>query len=283
MNPFESTRSSAPTDDSLTVFNIQRYSLHDGGGIRTVVFLKGCPLHCAWCSNPESQRAEAEIMYVESRCIGADACGACIAECASKAIRRASGKVAIDANLCIGCQKCAAVCPSKAIAAMGERMTVNAIMDIVERDAVFYKHGGITISGGEPLSAGEPLLSLLTEAKRRRISAAIETCGYGDYKLLHAAARLSDAILYDIKSMNSKLHEEYTGKPNALILSNLEKLAKDFPNLKITVRTPVIAGFNDNSEDLAAIANYASSLGLSHELLPGHRLGDWKYNALVRP
>ncbi|MCD8357403.1 MAG: glycyl-radical enzyme activating protein [Clostridia bacterium] len=267
------------------VFNIQHYSLHDGPGIRTILFLKGCPMRCRWCCNPESQKYTQEISYVQNKCIGKESCGFCEGCCPERAISFA-GKAVIDFTRCNSCMKCAAVCPAKAIKPEGRQYTVTELLDIVERDAVFYGHGngGMTISGGEPLTHPAILLPLLREAKRRRIHTAIETCGQADYTVLQEAANDLDYILYDIKSMNPQKHKQYTGWDNTQILWNFEKLCEEYPDLPKKVRTPIIPGFNDSTEDVKKILDFLQDKpNTEYEPLPYHSFGKGKYKALGRP
>lgn len=271
---------------SALVFNIQNYSLHDGPGIRTIVFLKGCPLHCKWCCNPESQKYKAEISYVKQKCIGQAECAFCRKVCPQNAIVFGkSGKAEVCWDQCSQCLACADVCPSKAIKREGEHKEIGAILDQVEQQADFYRYGegGLTVSGGEPLSHGEWLIDLLMEAKERRIHTAIETCGYADYQILREAAKFLDVILFDLKSMNPEKHEKYTGKSNQKILGNFERLCQEFPDLTKQVRTPVIPGFNDTEKELYQIKDFIKDRpGVSYEMLPYHRFGEGKYKALGR-
>ena len=204
------------------VFNIQHYSLHDGPGIRTIIFLKGCPMRCRWCCNPESQSYEPEIFYTSNKCIGKAECDFCLRFCrdgaitfpegekaseADSSVKTTSGDViraSIDFDKCSQCLKCALACPPQAITVQGKAYKVRDLLDIVEKDAIFYGRGdgGLTVSGGEPLTHKEMLLALLSGAKARRINTAIETCGQADYAVLKEAAGYLDTILYDIKSMD---------------------------------------------------------------------------------
>ncbi|QIB68027.1 glycyl-radical enzyme activating protein [Aminipila butyrica] len=270
--------------DNTYVFNIQHYSLHDGPGIRTVVFLKGCPLRCRWCCNPESQKYNREISYVDSKCIGLKDCGLCKNICEEGAISFKE-KAVIDRVKCKDCLKCAAVCPSKAIRTEGEAYSVLQIIDLIERHAAFYSHGdgGLTVSGGEPLTQPDFLIPLLKEAKRRRINTAMETCGYGEYETLFEAAKYLDTVLFDIKSMNTEKHKEYTGYGNEKILENFQRLCNDYPTLNKIVRTPVIPGFNDSEEDMEAILRFIENKpSVSYEPLKYHSFGRGKYKALGR-
>lgn len=269
------------------VFNIQRYSLHDGPGIRTVVFLKGCPLRCRWCSNPESQLFLPQISYWNNKCIGDAACGVCVPVCPARAICfDAAGKAKIEREKCCNCLKCAQHCPSQAIRVEGQYSSVDEIIDIVEQDHVFYRgcEGGLTVSGGEPLAQGDFLVALLKEAKRRCIHTAIETCGMGSYEVLHEAAANMDYLLYDIKSLDADKHLQYTGHTNGMILQNIKRLSDDMPKLKKLIRTPVIPGFNNTVEELHKIQEFAAGISnAGHQLLPYHRFGEGKYKALGLP
>lgn len=273
-------------NDNAYVFNIQHYSLHDGPGIRTTVFLKGCPLRCRWCSNPESQNLRPEIFYNSTKCIGYKECSGCVNNCKNDAIGfDGSNKVVINREKCNDCLTCSDSCPTKAITTQGTLKTIKQILDIVEKDSVFYTHseGGITVSGGEPLMQGEFTVNLLKQAKKRRINTAIETCGYADYEILKRCAENLDIILFDIKNLNDEKHKEFTGVSNKLILENFNKLCVDFPNLKKQVRTPVIPTFNDNEDDIKEILKFLKTKpNVNYELLPYHKFGEGKYRSLGR-
>lgn len=267
------------------VFNIQHYSLHDGPGIRTILFLKGCPMRCRWCCNPESQKYEPEISYVEQKCIGRTECGFCQKEAPKGSISFPEEKAVIDMKQCSSCLSCANVCPAKAIQVEGKRYSVEELLDLVEKDGVFYGHGegGLTVSGGEPLSHGAFLIDLLKEAKKRRIHTAIETCGYADYETLYEAGRYLDVVLYDIKSMDSRKHKEYTGHGNEKILSNFREFCRDYPKTVKKVRTPIIPGFNDREEEIKEILRFLKGReNVTYEPLPYHSFGKGKYKALGR-
>lgn len=270
------------------ILNTQKYSLHDGPGIRTVVFLKGCPLRCKWCSNPESQSLYPEISYNKDKCIG---CFECINVCNKNAIKfindetTEDSKILINREKCDRCGECSKVCPSKAITVYGKLINYKEIVDIVEKDSDFYSKskGGLTISGGEPLAQVEFTKSILEEAKNRRIHRTIETCGYAKWNDLKEVAGLLDYIIFDIKSMDDEKHKKYTGVSNKIILDNFEKLCDEFPNIEKLVRTPIIPGFNDNIDDITKINQFIEDKSnTKYELLPYHRLGTPKYENLGR-
>jgi len=266
------------------VFNIQKFSVHDGPGIRTLVFLKGCPLSCRWCSNPESQSFEPELAYNPGRCLGLSKCVYCVEVCAPNAVSRGEDdKLCIDRVRCQGCSRpCADACPAKALITYGTPRTVEAVLKQVEEDALFYSRsrGGMTLSGGEPLATPQKdfTLALLREAKKRRINTSMETCGYTAWKTLHDACALLDSIMYDIKHLDPVRHKKETGVTPSRILSNFKKMMQAFPKLEVLVRTPVVPAFNDSTDALlpiAALVNKYPNANL--ELLPYHRLGTQKY------
>jgi pyruvate formate lyase activating enzyme len=262
------------------VFNIQKYSVHDGPGIRTVVFLKGCPLSCRWCSNPESQSFKPQLAYSKNRCICLSQCVRCAEICTAGALRQGDDdKIFINWDTCTNCLSCVDVCPAGALIAYGEKQTVKEVIDQVERDASFYARsgGGLTLSGGEPLAQPKFAIALLKEAKRRYIKTAIETCGNVSKEALLEACKYIDTMMMDIKSMNSAKHKEFTGVGNELILDNFIAVKEAFPKLPVRIRTPVIPGFNDTKEDIQQIVDFLADYDVEYELLPYHRLGTQKY------
>ena len=267
------------------VFNIQKFSLHDGPGIRTVVFLKGCPLACIWCSNPEGQSRAPELIHSCERCIGTDECERCVAVCIDQVIRKdGQGGVTVDRSRCDGCGDCAYVCPSQALQVSGEWVGVDEVLRIVEEDDAFYARsgGGLTLSGGEPLSQGAFALALLRAARSRGIDTAIETSGLCNWNTMREAAPLADRIFFDLKSLDAEKHERATGVSNSKILENFRKLREQFPEAEVVVRTPVIPGINDSAEDIQAIAAFIEAAGgaSAYEVLPYHGFGEPKYEKL---
>ncbi|MHA1300314.1 MAG: glycyl-radical enzyme activating protein [Candidatus Helarchaeota archaeon] len=262
------------------IFNIQRYCIHDGPGIRTLVFFKGCPLRCIWCSNPESQKNTPEILFTKAKCIG---CGKCAEVCPEDAIIKSADK-RIDRNKCVLCMQCVETCYAEALEIAGNEMTVEEVIKEIVKDRPFYEKsgGGITVSGGEPLMQPKFLKTLLEECKKRNINTAIETCGYSNWESFKEALEFIDLVLIDIKHMNSTQHKELTGKANELILENIQKIAKlKKPTI---IRFPLIPGYNDSDENIGKIGEFVKSLEGINEIniIPFHRLGESKYEHLDR-
>ena len=269
---------SASDEVSGLIFNIQRYSIHDGPGIRTTVFLKGCPLSCFWCQNPESQAIKPEVLFDKNRCTS---CGQCIIACSSGANQLAGDSVKIDRDKCTGCGECIESCLNEARKLTGRYATVGEVMEEILKDRKFYENsgGGITLSGGEPTMQSEFALQLLRRCKEEGLHTALDTCGYVPWQIMQKFLEYTDLVLYDIKCIDTTKHSKTTGKPNDLIIANANKIAK---YKEIWVRIPLVPGFNDSAEDIRAIVRFVKEeLGLAKiDLHPYNNLGEVKYNRL---
>lgn len=256
---------------TAAVFDIEKFAVHDGPGIRTTVFLKGCPLHCLWCHNPESQRREKEIFFTPEKCIG---CGWCFKVC-PKHCHIAGETHLFDRADCIHCGACTEKCYAGALELAGKDMAVDEVLAEVLKDKVFYENssGGMTLSGGEPMVHFEFILELLQKAKAAGLHTCIETCGYAPWEQYEKILPYIDLFLYDIKATDPEKHREFTGVTNELILENLRKI--DEAGGKSILRCPLIPGVNDGEEHLLAIAKLAESLNNVQEinLEPYHPLG----------
>ena len=230
---------------SGTIFNIQRYSIHDGEGIRTVVFFKGCPLRCCWCCNPESQTVRTELMHYTQYC---RACGSCVKVCPLGALSLEEGKLAINRKVCDGCFLCAEACPNGALKGAGKTMSAQQVIEIVIRDSIMYESsgGGLTLSGGEPALQPEFAREILQLAAQNGIDCTLETCGATDFRPLESLVRLCSHVLFDIKIVDSAVHKMYVGTDNARVLENAKKLAND---PKVRFRIPVIPGVTGTREN----------------------------------
>jgi pyruvate formate lyase activating enzyme len=260
-----------------TVFNVQRFSLHNGPGIRTTVFLKGCPLRCVWCHNPESQLPGRQVAVVESRCI---ACGGCTEVCPE---RIAPAKVpGLTPGRCRLCGACAAACPSGARALLGRTVGVGELIGELERDRVFYDEsgGGATFSGGEPLAQADFVADCLDACRRLGVHTAVDTCGHAPWADLERVAMRADLVLYDLKTLDDERHIRATGASNRTILDNLRRLAAVHP--AIWVRIPIVPGITDDLDELAAAAELVAGLAGVRQvnLLPYHRTGVGKHRRL---
>ena len=255
------------TELKLRVTEIQRFCMHDGPGVRTTVFLKGCPLHCAWCHNPETQKNVAELLFYQNKCIG---CGSCVGLCPQGA-HVMEEQHTIDRTKCTLCFDCAQHCPTGALEICGEDMSIEAIVSAAEKDRAFYgENGGVTLSGGEPFVQGEATLALLKACKEKGFHTAAETCGYVDADVLRAAVPLVDLFLWDIKDTNDERHKKHTGASSKKILDNLA--IADANGARIRLRCILVNGINTDDEHYRRIARIALSLSNCEgvELLPYH-------------
>ena len=258
------------------VFDIRKYSIHDGPGIRTAVFFKGCPLSCWWCHNPESQSAAVEMIFRESRCI---ACQACLAACEQGAITWNGNGPVTDSEKCRRCGACAAVCYAEARQQVGRELTVEHVMAEIERDIAFYDEsgGGVTMSGGEPLLQRDFLSALLQACREKEIHTALDTSGFAAWETIERIRGYVDLFLYDLKLIDDARHRQFTGVSNAPILRNLQALSQR--GHAIRLRVPVIPGINADDESVRQIGAFAAALPHLNgvDLLPYHRIGIDKY------
>jgi pyruvate formate lyase activating enzyme len=262
------------------IFDIQRFSVHDGPGIRTLVFFKGCPLACLWCSNPESQKFAPELLFDASKCV---ACGGCVEACPRGAIRASGGGVQYDRERCAACGACGDVCPAEARTVAGRRATAAEVVVEVVKDAPFFTNsgGGVTLGGGEPLAQADFAREILKRCRVHGIHTAIETCGHVPWPAFETVLPVTDLFLYDVKHLDADMHRTQTGGDVALILSNLERLVGSGGS--VTVRVPIVPGFNDTPQDIRTVSEHVARLGLRElHLLPYHRLGESKYRLLGR-
>lgn len=262
------------------VFNIQNFSIHDGPGIRTVVFLKGCPLRCKWCANPESQKATLEMGWTKGECIG---CGNCIQKLRCLHTRFNDSVLLWDSNQPVD-RDYAKVCPSQAFHVIGKVMDSDEVIKEAGKDRAFFdtSGGGITLSGGEPLMQGEFAIEILKKAKQEGLHTCIETCGCVPGEVFEKAAAYLDYLIMDIKLINEAKHIQSTGGSNRQILENLTRVRKKYPYLPIKVRTPLIPGVNNTREDIQEIIEFLKDKAVEYELLKYHRLGLPKYDSLNR-
>jgi len=262
------------------IFNIQRFSVHDGPGIRTTIFFKGCPLHCLWCDNPEGQKAAPEMVFWKERCIH---CETCVGVCPYNAIKTAGRRSKmILKGRCAVCGRCLDTCYSRALEQIGKYVTVDEVLEEIERDRIFFEAsgGGVTASGGEPTAQPEFLTELLKRCKERLIHTAIETCGYAEWSILEKVLKYTDLVLYDIKDMDSVKHQKYAGVHNELILENAKKISSKL--VPMVVRIPVVPRYNDREDNIEAMGRFISELPGVREvdLLPYHQFGEAKYKRL---
>lgn len=277
------------------IYDIQGFSVHDGPGIRTTVFLKGCPLRCAWCHSPESREFNTELNWMKSRCLGIESCGNCLNVCRNNAITRGAAAQSltgeeiiypeVDKSKCDDCGACAEACKANALYMCGEDMTVEEVMYRVLRDKPFFDEsgGGVTISGGECLCQPEFTLELLKRCKENGINTAVDTTGFVKWRIVEKILPYADLFLYDLKCMDSALHKQVTGVPNELILENAVKIAA--AGGRFWIRIPVIPLLNDSEEHFEKYCSFLSVIKKSLDivqLLPYHKMGVSKYDRLLK-
>ncbi len=266
------------------IFNIQKYNIHDGPGIRTLIFFKGCPLRCKWCSNPEGLHYEFQVMLKKQNCVS---CGACVKVCPVGIHKLEKGAHTVDRNIqCIGCRKCEEACNYNALNIAGKDRYISDLLESVKEDMDFYRmsgEGGVTLGGGEVTSQSEAAGSLLMACRKDGINTAIETCGYVNSDKLKMISEFVDLFLFDIKHMDPLRHKELTGVNNEQILSNLMMLLEDGKNVR--VRMPMLKNINDSEEEIKAVADFLAPYkhfknfkGI--DILPYHKMGVGKYEQL---
>lgn len=262
------------------IFDIKRYAINDGPGIRIVIFFKGCNLQCAWCHNPEGISGKIEKMFAPAKCIR---CSSCVEACPEKAITLTPDGIITDTELCKVCGKCAEVCPTKAIEMSGKKMSVSELMEIIEKERIFFDQsgGGVTFSGGEPLVHTKMLIALLDECGRRGIHRAVDTAGNVSTEIILEVAKRTDLFLYDLKMMDSASHMEWTKAGNTQILANLKAISEK--GAHIIIRIPIIGGVNDTDQNIGQTAAFVAGLAGDKKevhLLPYHNIAQHKYSKL---
>lgn len=273
----KSLKKALADSDAAPITDIQRYSVHDGPGIRTMVFFKGCPLRCQWCHNPETLNSMPELLYKEELCIG---CGECLRRCPAGAVRVVDGKVKTDREVCRLCGMCAEYCYAGAREITGRYYTMDEVFEAVMKDMPFYERtgGGVTLSGGEVLMHAKFASRLLKKLKEQNVHTVIETCGYASWDNVRRVVQYTDLVLFDIKHCDEEEHKRFTGRSNQLILENLKKIAE--MKKEIIARVPLIPGVNDSLEVLKGIVDIAKKAGVKElHILPFHQIGTSKWDA----
>jgi len=260
------------------VFDIQHYAVYDGPGIRTTIFLKGCPLKCIWCHNPESQQLKPQMSYFEEKCLG---CGNCVAACPNNALSLIDGKITREQDLCTTCGSCVAACPNKVMEIIGKEMSVEEVVNISTRDIPFYdtSNGGVTISGGEATMQLQFLLELLLSLKENGIHTVLETCGYFNKEFIAKLTENVDLFLYDIKQIDDQVHNNFTGVSNKLILNNFREILSHIGSTRIIPRIPLIPGVNTDLESIKKIISFLEKINYVGEIhiMPYNKLAKTKY------
>jgi pyruvate formate lyase activating enzyme len=263
------------------VFDIQRYSVQDGPGIRTTVFMKGCPLRCRWCANPESQQSYRQVAHSDALC---SKCGDCVPACPMHAVVLAEHGIRVDRGLCDNCAKCVTACVRGAIKVYGREITLDEALDVAERDLAYYRNtgGGVTVGGGEPLAQGGFVAELLKGCKALGIHTCLDTSGLGSPYALSQVLPYTDLVYHDLKLVDPAKHRAVTGQSNDLILRNLRTVAEQ--RVPLVIRIPFIPGLNSSEDDIRATADMLLLLPpgriLEVDLLPYHRFGSGKYQML---
>lgn len=264
---------------SGNIFQIQRWSVNDGEGVRSTVFFKGCPLRCKWCANPESWHSQPEILYFREQCSG---CGGCAQVCSTGAVTMDNGRINFDRTRCSGCSQCCEVCPTEARKRIGAVVTVEDILAVIKRDAVFYREsgGGVTFSGGEPFAQPEFLRQLVIACTRLGLDTAVETSGYFIWEQVKDILERLNCVFVDIKHMDDEIHREMTGVGNQRILTNIARISR--VAAKTIVRVPLIEEVNANEGNIREMCSYLrdNTRVAGVEILPYHNYGQAKYTAV---